>query len=130
MCHSPVLRHGDGSAVQLKLRIQGDADRAWRGCVAPRQAKSEVLGGSKEGAEIVDGKFGCFLAGDNEETDGVLEPSLSVIPGPEPDMTMPVTVKEAGEQILSPHPGSTFGVPVLGDVRGFVSAWYTRGLAK
>ena len=116
--------------MQLKLRIQGDSDWAWRGCVAPRQAKSEELGGSKEGAENVDGKFGCFLAGDNEETDGVLEPSLSAIPGPEPDVSVSVNVKEAGGQIPSPHPGSTYGVPVLGVVRGVVSAWYSRVLAE
>ena len=130
MCHSPVLRHGDGSAVQLKLRIQGDADWAWRGCVAPRQAKSEVLGGSKEGAKIVDGKFGYFLVGDNEKVDGVMKTSLPAIPGPGPDVSVSVTVHEAGEQILSPHPGSTLGVPVPGVVRGVVSAWYSRVLAK
>ena len=130
MCHSPVLRHGDGSAVRLKLRIQGDADWAWRGCVAPRQAKSEVLSGSKEGAKIVDGKFGYFLAGDNEEVDSVMKTSLSAIPGPEPDVSMPVTVKEAGGQIPSPHPGSRYGVPVLGVVHGVVSVWYSRVLVK
>ena len=116
--------------MQLKLRIQGGADWAWRGCVAPRQAKSEVLGGSKEGAKIVDGKFGYFLAGDNKEDDSVNETRLPAIPGPEPDMSVSVTVDEAREQILSPHPGSTFGVPVPGGVRGVISAWYSRVLAK
>ena len=120
MCHSPVLRHGDGSAVQLKLRIQGDADWAWRGCVAPRQAESEVLGGSKEGAKIVDGKFGYF---DNEEVDSVMKTSLSVTTGPEPDVSVSVPENEDGKQSRSPHPGSMTGVPVLGVVRGVVSAW-------
>ena len=69
MCHCPVLRHEDGSADHLMLRVQGDADWAWRGCVAPGQTKSEVLVGSKEGAKAVVGEIGNFLAGDGEEAD-------------------------------------------------------------
>ena len=61
VCHSPVLRHGDGSAVRLVLRIQGDADWAWRGCVAPGQAESEVLGGIKKGAKIAVDEIEEFL---------------------------------------------------------------------
>ena len=71
MCHSPVLRHEDGSADHLMVRVQGDADWAWRGCVAPRQAKSEVLVGSKEGAKVDVGELGNFLAGDGEEADDI-----------------------------------------------------------
>ena len=88
MCHSPVLRHGDGSAVHLVLRIQGDADWAWRGCVAPRQAESEVLVGSKEGAKVVVGEFGNFLAGDGEEADDIMKLSPFALLGPDPGVTM------------------------------------------
>ena len=120
MCHSPVLRHGEDSTVQLKLRIQGGADWAWRGCVAPRQAECEVLGGNKKGAELDEGKSGYL---DNEEDGSVTKPSLSVITGPEPATPVSVTVEEAGKRSLSPHPGSTTIVPVPGVVRGVVSAW-------
>ena len=72
VCHGPVLRHADGTAVHLVLRIQGEADWAWRGCVAPRQAESEVLVGSREGAKAVVGEFGNFLAGDVEEADDIM----------------------------------------------------------
>ena len=98
--------------------------------MAPRQAKSEVLGGSEEGAKIVDGKFGYFLVGDKAKVDDVVRSSLPAIPGPGPDESVSVTVNEAGEQNLSLHPGSTLGVPVSGVVRGVVSAWYSRVLAK
>ena len=87
--------------------------------MAPRQAESEVLGGSKEGAKIVDGKFGYFYI---EEVDSVMKTSLSVITGPEPDASISVAVKEAGKQSLSPHPGSATGVPILGGVREVVCA--------
>ena len=123
MCHSPVLRHGDGSAVHLVLRIQGDANWAWRGCVAPRQAESEVLGGSKEGAKVVVGEFGNFPAGVNKEVDDVMKNRLSAISGPEPGMSVSVAVNEAGKQILSPHPGPESGVPVPDVVHGVVQAW-------
>ena len=39
--------------------------------MAPRQAKSEVLVGSKEGAKAIVGGFGNFLAGDGEEADDI-----------------------------------------------------------
>ena len=121
MCHSPVLRHRDGSTVQLKLRIQGGADWTWRGGVAPRQAESVVLGGNKKGAKIDEGKLGYL---DNEEEDdSATKPSLSVITGPEPATPVSVTVEEAGERSLSPHPGPATIVPVLGVAREVVSAW-------
>ena len=89
MCHSPVLRHGDGSAVHSVLRVQGDADWARRGCVAPRQAESEVLVGSKEGAKEVVGEFGNFLADDGEEeADDIMKLSAFTLLGPDPGVTM------------------------------------------
>ena len=71
MCHCPVLKHEGGSAVHLVLRIQGYADWAWRGCVAPRQAESEVLVGSKEGAKIVVGELRNFLADGGKDADDI-----------------------------------------------------------
>ena len=106
--------------MQLKLRIQGGADWAWRGCVAPMQAESEVLGWIKEGANIDEGKFGHL---DNEEDGSVTKPSLSVIIGPEPATPVSITVDKAGKRSLSRHPGSTTTALVPGVVRGVVSAW-------
>ena len=123
MCHSPVLRHGDGSVVHLVLRIRGDANRAWRGCVGPRQAEFEVLGGSKEGAKIVVGEIGYFLADDNEEVDETVKTSLSEISGPEPGVTVSNAGDEAGKQIISPHAGSESGVMMLGIVHGGFLIW-------
>ena len=82
MCHSPVLRHGDGSAVRLVLRMRGDANRAWRGCVAPRQAGFGELCRSKEGAKIDVVGIGNFLADDDKEVDEIDKTRLSEISGP------------------------------------------------
>ena len=123
MCHSPVLRHGDGSAVHLVLRMRGDANRAWRGCVAPRQAGFGELGGSKEGAKIDVGEIGNFLADDNEEVDETEKNSLSEISGPEPGVTVSNAGDEAGKQNISPHAGSESGVMMLGVVHGDFLTW-------
>ena len=123
MCHSPVLRHGDGFAVRLVLRVQGDANWAWRECVAPGQAESEVLGGIKEGTKIVVGEIGDFLTVDNEEVGGIMKNILSVISGPEPGMSVSVAMSEAGKQIHSPRPGSDSGEPVLDAMHRVVHAW-------
>ena len=123
MCHSPVLRHGDGSAVHIVLRDQGDANWAWRECVAPGQAEFEVHCGIKEWAKFVVGEIGVFLTVDNEEVGGIMKNILSVISGPEPGMSVSVAMSEAGKQIHSPRPGSDSGEPVLGAVRRDVHAW-------
>ena len=91
--------------------------------MAPRQAESEVLGGSKEGAKIVVGKIGNFVAGGNEEDDGVMKIILSVISGPVPGMSESDAVKEAGKQIDSPRPGSDSGEPELGVMHGIIRVW-------
>ena len=117
MCHSPVLRHGDGSAVHIVLRDQGDANWAWRECVAPGQAEFEVHGGIKEWAKFVVGEIGGFLTVDNEEVSGVMKSILSVLSGPEPGLSVSVAKSEAGKQIRSPRPGSDSGEPVLDAMR-------------
>ena len=91
--------------------------------MAPGQAESEVLGGSKEGAKVVVGEFGYFLAGDNEEANDIMKNSLSAISGPEPGVSVSVAVNEAGKQILSPHPGPGSGMPVPDVVHWDVQAW-------
>ena len=123
MCHSPVLRHGDGSAVHLTLRGQGDANWAWLGCVAPRQAESEVLVGSEEGAKIVVGNFGNFVARNDEEFDSIMKSRLSVLSGPVPGMSESVAANDTGKQIHFPQPGSDSGGPELGVVHRVVHAW-------
>ena len=123
MCHSPVLRQGDGSAVHKVLRIQGDADWAWRGCVAPRQAESEVLVGSKEGAKVVVGEFGNFLAGDGEEADDTMKLSRFVLLGPDPGVTMSYAEDVVRKQPHSLRPRSRSGVPMPDVVRWIDHAW-------
>ena len=118
MCNSPDLGHGDGSAVRLDLRMRGNANRAWRGCVAPRQAGFGELGGSKEGAEIDVVGIGDFLAAGDEEVDVKDETSLSDIPEPEPGVTVSTAGDEAGKQVNFPHAGSESGVLMLGVMHG------------
>ena len=52
-CHILVFRHGNDAVDHMKLKIQGNADWAWRGRMVLKQAESEVYGKSKEGAKIV-----------------------------------------------------------------------------
>ena len=122
VCHSPVLRHGDGSAVHLVLRIQVDANWAWRGCVAPGQAESEVLSRIKEGAKIAVGEIGNFLEIDNEEVAGIKKGILSVISGPELGIPVSVAMIEAGKQSHSPQPGSESGEAAHAVLHGVVHA--------
>ena len=122
MCHSPVLRRGDGSAVRIVLRGQGDANWAWRECVAPGQVEFEVHGGIKEWAKFVVGEIGGFLTVDNEEVSGVMKSILSVLSGPEPGLSVSVAKSEAGKQICSPQPGSDSGEPVLDAMRRDIQA--------
>ena len=48
---------------------------------------------------------------------------LSTLLGPEPGVSVLVTVNEAGKQILSTLPGTEPGVPVSDTVDGAVHAW-------
>ena len=80
-CHSPVFRHGHGAIVHLVLKNPGDANRAWRRDVSPRQATSEVLGRHKRGAKIVIGETEEFPAGGNNGITDALENELSLISG-------------------------------------------------
>ena len=52
-CHILVFRHGDDAVDHMRLKIQGNADWAWRGRMVLGQAESEVTGKGKEGAKIV-----------------------------------------------------------------------------
>ena len=123
MWHSPVLRHGDDCVVHLVLRMRGDANQAWRGCVALRQAGFGVPGGNEEGAKIVVGEIGYFLADDNDEVEEPLKPSLSILSGPEPGVTVANAGDEAGKRIISPCEGPESGVKMLGVVRGNFLTW-------
>ena len=78
---------------------------------------------SKEGAKIVVGKFGNFVASDDEEFDGIMKSRLSVLSGPVPGMSESVAVNDAGKQIRSPQPGSDSGGPEPGVVHGVIHAW-------
>ena len=122
-CHSLAFRHGHGAAVHSVLKVQGDANWAWRRDVSPRQAESEVLGRSKGGAKVVVGEFEDFPAGVNKEIADALENKLSVISGPEPGVSVTVTVTEVGRQILSALPGPGSDVPVSDAENGAAHAW-------
>ena len=91
--------------------------------MAPGQTKSEVLVGSKEGAKVVVGEFGYFLAGEGEEADDIMKLSPFSILGPDPGMTKSCAEDEVGEQPHSPRPGSRSGVLEPGVVRGGDHAW-------
>ena len=123
MCHSPVLRHRDGSDVHLVLRKRGDANRAWRGCVALRQAEFEVLGGSKEVAKIDVGEIKYFPADDNDGVEAIMRTRLSELSGPEPGVTVSNAGNEAGKRIISPHVGPESGATMLGVVHGDFPTW-------
>ena len=66
--------------------------------MALRQAESEVRGRSKEGAKVVVGEFGGFSADKIKEVDDTMENDLSTISGPEPGVSVPATVNEAGKR--------------------------------
>ena len=80
-CHSPDLRRGHGVTVHLKLKNLGDANRARRGDVSPRQATSEVLVGHKRGAEIDIGESGELPVGANSAITDALDKELFLISG-------------------------------------------------
>ena len=82
-----------------------------------------MVGGGKEEAKVVVGKFVNFLVGVNKEFGDVTGTSLSTISGPSPGASASVPVNEAGGRVLSVLSGPGSGAPVPDAMNGAVRAW-------
>ena len=92
--------------------------------MAPRQAESEVLVGSKEGAKVVVGEFGNFLADDGEEeADNIMKLSAFTLLGPDPGVTM-----SYAEDVVRKQPPS-LRPRLRSDVRSYILIPARRSMA-
>ena len=80
-CHGPVFRRERSTTARLELKNPGDATRAWRRDVPPRQATSEVFGRHKLGAKIVAGESWGLPAGANSTIADTLVDELTLTSG-------------------------------------------------